>query len=158
MRLSNSFSARMLNRSLPNPGFGRWMQMWLHPLPVNSLRWKTCSPLEMSLVAGLLQNQSTLATMASTPRRSLKPKGNDDQHSSVDDSKYSPPPLLGPVGNPICRVDLCHADVAYSTGGHLSGWIQKWIGGPMAIRFYADRPERPATNAVDIRVNGSDQR
>src|SRR5690349_15493545 len=132
--------------------------MWQLQLPANFQRWKTCSPSAMFLVAGQLPNPNILVTMAFTPRQSLKPKGNDDNHSSIDRSNYSPPCPLGSVGNPIRRVDLCHVHAAHPAGSHLSGRIERRVGYIVAFHFPADCLGRAETDTLDLGIDGYHQR
>src|SRR5690349_10321659 len=112
----------------------------------------------MFSAAGQMPRPNILAIMAFTRRRSLKPKDNDNNHASIDDSKYSPPCPLGPVGNPISSMDVCHVHAADSPCGHLSRWVERWIRGTLAISFPSDCLERVEANPLDIRNYGGDQR
>ena len=62
------------------------------------------------------------------------------------------------MGNPIRGVDLYHVVAADSSGGHLSGWIERWVGHTLAIHLHANCLERAEANPLDVGIDGCDQR
>src|SRR5215208_490998 len=155
--LFSFYSQKKRRKSSPSMVCVLSILKWLKRPKTNFLPSPIYSRSPINSKAGTKPRQNTLAMTVFILRR-LSTSSSDQSYPSSDSSRTSPPCPLGPVGNPVRRLDVCDAAIAHSSGGDLSGWIKGRTGDTLAFHLHADRLERFKTNALDIGFNGCDQR